>query len=125
MCWALITRTCSSGGPDRKNRNVIFAAHVLAAGQREFAGMLGKSLRRVPAKLKNTRWHASALTGAPILEETLGYAESTFSVECRVRGEMPAGDSVIVVGEVLDAQMLSENELTPLTMQETGFKHSG
>ncbi len=97
----------------------LFAVHVLASGQREFAGMLGKSFRSQPDKLNKVRWHPSAVTGCPILEDTLGY------VECRVTGELPAGDSTIVVGEVIEAQMQSEGELTPLTMRETGFKHSG
>ncbi len=97
----------------------LFAVHVLASGQREFAGMLGKSFRSQPNKLKKVRWHPSAVTGCPILEDTLGY------VECRVKGELPAGDSTIVVGEVIQAQMQSEAELTPLTLQETGFKHFG
>ncbi len=96
-----------------------FAVHVLASGQREFAGMLGKSSRTYPDKLKNVPWHASERTGCPILEETLGY------VECQVRGRLPAGDSTIVVGEVTSARMQSEGEPKPLTMQETGFKHFG
>lgn len=96
-----------------------FAVHVLATGQREFAGMLGRSSRTVPDKLKNVRWHPSSLTQCPILEETLGY------VECRVVGELPAGDSVIVAGEVIEAVILHDDELAPLTMLETGFKHSG
>lgn len=96
-----------------------FIVHLLATGQREFAGMLGRSSRTVPDKLKNVRWHPSVLSQCPILEETLGY------VECRVVGELPAGDSVIVTGEVIEAVVLCEENLAPLTMSETGFKHSG
>ena len=62
------------------------AVHVLASGQREFAGMLGKSSRSQPDKFKHLRWHPSVLTGCPILEDTLGY------IECRLVSEMPAGD---------------------------------
>ncbi len=97
----------------------LFAVHVLATGQRELAGMLGKSSRSQPNKLSKVHWHPSPVTGCPILEDTLGY------VECRVRGELPSGDSIIVVGEVIVAQIQSEGELSPLTMQETGFKHYG
>ncbi len=96
-----------------------FAVHVLASGQREFAGMLGRSSRTVPDKLKYARWYPSPITQSPILQDALGY------VECRVTGEMPAGDSVIVAAEIIDAQILAEGDLTPLTMQETGFKHAG
>jgi flavin reductase (DIM6/NTAB) family NADH-FMN oxidoreductase RutF len=96
-----------------------FAVHVLATGQREFAGMLGKSSRSNMHKLKNVRWHPSAVTGCPILDDTLGY------VECRVESELPAADSVIMLGEVINAEMLGEEEFVPLTMKETGFKHAG
>ena len=97
----------------------LFAVHVLATGQREFAGMLGKSSLSIMNKLKNVRWHPSAVTACPILEDTLGY------IECRVAGELAAGDSDIVLGEVIHAEMLSEEEIEPLTMKETGFKHFG
>jgi len=108
---------------ESRTRNFIeasgfFAVHVLASGQREFAGMLGRSGRTTPDKLKGVRWHPSPLTQSPLLEDTLGY------LECRVRGTMPAGDSTIVVGEVVDA-FLGDLALAPLTMQETGFKHFG
>jgi flavin reductase (DIM6/NTAB) family NADH-FMN oxidoreductase RutF len=96
-----------------------FVVHVLASGQREFAGMLGRSSRTVTDKLKNVQWHASPATGCPILEETLGY------IECRVVSTTPAGDSTIVVGEVIEANLTHDGEIEALTMKETGFKHSG
>jgi flavin reductase (DIM6/NTAB) family NADH-FMN oxidoreductase RutF len=96
-----------------------FAVHVLATGQREFAGMLGKSSRSNMHKLTNVRWHPSAVTSCPILEDTLGY------VECHVEGELLAADSVIMLGKVVHGEMLSEEEIAPLTMEETGFKHAG
>ena len=96
----------------------VFAVHVLATGQREYAGMLGKSSRTNPRKMDLVRWHPSAVTQNPILEDTLGY------VECRVVSDSGAGDSVILVGEIIHAELFN-NELAPLTMQETGFKHFG
>ena len=96
----------------------LFAVHVLASGQREFAGMLGKSSRTNPRKLDAVRWEPSVLTQNPILADTLGY------VECLVRGETQAGDSIVLVGEIIAAELFN-NELAPLTMQETGFKHFG
>ena len=95
-----------------------FAVHVLATGQREFAGMLGKSSRTNPRKLDAVRWAPSALTQNPILQDTLGY------VECRVSGQSTAGDSLVLVGEIIAAELFN-SELAPLTMQETGFKHFG
>ncbi len=96
----------------------LFAVHVLATGQREFAGMLGKASRTNPRKLDAARWQPSALTQNPILQDTLGY------VECRVTGQSDAGDSIVVVGEIIAAELFN-HELAPLTMQETGFKHFG
>lgn len=95
-----------------------FAVHVLATGQREFAGMLGKSSRTNPRKLDAVRWQASAVTQNPILQDTLGY------VECRVASAAQAGDSIVLVGEIIAAELFN-SELAPLTMQETGFKHFG
>lgn len=95
-----------------------FAVHVLATGQREFAGMLGKASRTNPRKLDAARWQPSAVTQNPILQDTLGY------VECRVTGQTDAGDSTVLVGEIIAAELLN-HELAPLTMQETGFRHFG
>ena len=96
-----------------------FVVQVLASGQRELAGMLGRSSKTEPDKLRKVRWHPSPTSQAPILEDTLGY------VECRLTGQLPAGDSIVLVGEVIEAQFSNEHELAPLTMQETGFKHFG
>ncbi len=96
-----------------------FTIQVLASGQRELAGMLGRSTQAPADKLKKVRWHASPLSRAPILDDILGY------LECRLTGELPAGDSVVLVGEVIEAVSSGEHELAPLTMKETGFKHYG
>lgn len=96
----------------------LFAVHVLASGQREFAGMLGKSSRTNPHKLDAVRWYPGELTRNPILQDALGY------VECRVVSQADAGDSIVLVGEIIQAELFN-NELAPLTMQETGFKHFG
>ncbi len=95
-----------------------FGVTVLKTGQRELAGLLGKASKRNPTldKLASIQHHLSA-NGNPILDEGIGF------FECRVTSEMPAGDSVIVLGEVIDAQLLGEGE--PLTMKETGFRHAG
>lgn len=96
----------------------LFAVHVLASGQREFAGMLGKSSRTNPHKLDAVRWRPGELTRNPILQDALGV------VECRVVSQADAGDSIVLVGEIIQAELFN-HELAPLTMQETGFKHFG
>ena len=93
-----------------------FAVCVLEAGQRDLAGQLGKSLARVPDKLDGLEI-VNAPNGFPILGDALG------AVVCRVQSELPAGDSTIVLGEVVEAVQLREGE--PLTMREAGFRHAG
>ena len=93
-----------------------FAVNVLESGQRELAGHFGKKARHVGNKLEGIPHHSSQ-TGLPVLDAALGY------VVCQVTGEMPAGDSVVVVGEVIEAQLFREGE--PLTMREAGFRHAG
>ena len=44
-------------------------------------------------------------------------------LECRVAGELPAGDHTVFVGEIVEAGALREGEA--LTMRETGFRYSG
>ena len=93
-----------------------FAVNVLETGQRELAGHFGKKARHVGDKLAGIPHHQSP-SGQPILDQALGY------VVCAVSGELDAGDSVIVLGEVVEARVLREGE--PLTMREAGFRHAG
>ena len=93
-----------------------FAVCVLESGQRGIAGQLGKPLARAPEKLDGLEI-VSAPDGFPILGESLG------AVVCRVQGELPAGDSTIVLGEVVEAVQLRDGE--PLTMRAAGFRHAG
>lgn len=93
-----------------------FAVNVLTAEQRELAGRLGKPYARSPQKLEGLQMGTSE-SGCPVLLETAAW------VECAVEGELPAGDSTIVLGRVVDAHVLHAEE--PLTMRAAGFKHAG
>lgn len=93
-----------------------FAVNVYGAEQRELAGQLGKSYSKHPDKTEGLHWDVSE-TGCPVLLDTLAY------VECEVESEMPAGDSTLVLGRVVDARVLRRAE--PLTMLAAGFKHAG
>lgn len=96
----------------------LFAACPLAAGQKELAGDLGR-----PKKRAGDKYAAYDLatveteSGIPALAAALGY------VVCRVQSETPAGDSVVLIGEVIEARVLHEGK--PLTMAEAGFRHAG
>jgi flavin reductase (DIM6/NTAB) family NADH-FMN oxidoreductase RutF len=96
----------------------VFTINVLASGQRDLAGQLGRSRYKVGDKLASLAWQAAPMTGCPVLhEDALAY------VECRAVGVHPAGDSWLVVAEVLNVKSLRPGE--PLTMKEAGFRHAG
>jgi Conserved protein/domain typically associated with flavoprotein oxygenases, DIM6/NTAB family len=93
-----------------------FTVNVLREGQRELAGALGKSRLKHPDKMANIHY-TYAGEHHPILPEALAW------VACEVRHTTPAGDSTLLIAEVVDAGMLTEDEA--LTMKAAGFKHAG
>ena len=93
-----------------------YVVNVFDANQRELAGKLGRSLSRTPDKLAEIAFGATA-SGQPYLLDTLGW------VEVAIENEAPAGDSVLLIGRVVDAGMLRHDE--PLTMRAAGFRHAG
>ncbi len=97
-------------------RSGYFAVNIYASGQRELAGTLGKTAFKVPDKLKGLAYDLSK-NGCPLLHDALGW------VECHVTGSVPAGDSTVIVGEVINVGLRREGEA--LTMKEAGFRHAG
>jgi flavin reductase (DIM6/NTAB) family NADH-FMN oxidoreductase RutF len=93
-----------------------FTVNVLRTGQRELAGALGKSAYKHPKKLAGIDYTVNE-QGYPILSVALSW------VACEVRQTMPAGDSTLVIAEIIDAGVIAKGE--PLTMTETGFRHAG
>lgn len=95
-----------------------FAICPFAADQRQLAADLGR-----PKSRAGDKYEAFGLTtidteqGVPVLADTLGY------VICQVRAELPAGDSAVVLAEVIDAGVL--NDGNALTMRAAGFRHAG
>lgn len=97
-------------------RTGLFAVNVYSADQRDLAGLLGKSFSKHPEKLESLAFVIGE-TGCPVLVECMAY------VECRVQGEMPAGDSTLLLAQVEGAAVLRRTD--PLTMFAAGFKHAG
>jgi flavin reductase (DIM6/NTAB) family NADH-FMN oxidoreductase RutF len=93
-----------------------FAVNVFDATQRDLAGRLGKGYAAHPDKLEGLNWDVGD-AGCLVLRETLGW------VECALESETPAGDSTLLVGQVVGAQVLRREE--PLTMLAAGFRHAG
>lgn len=98
-----------------------FIVNVLRAGTRELAGNLGKSAVQHPDKLVGVAYDLGA-NGCPILRDALAW------VACEVRHTSEAGDSTLVVAEIVDAGGIvgdgSEGD-RPLTMEDAGFRHAG
>jgi flavin reductase (DIM6/NTAB) family NADH-FMN oxidoreductase RutF len=93
-----------------------FAINVYSHDQRDLSGVLGKSLAKHPDKLDGLP-HGTGESGCPVLLDAAAW------VECQVENEMPAGDSTIILGRVVGARVLRQDE--PLTMRAAGFKHAG
>lgn len=93
-----------------------FAVNVFSDDQRELSGRLGKPHSRVPDKAQELRL-APGETGCPL------WLDGLASVECQVEGQLPAGDSTLVLGRVVNVVVHREGE--PLTMRAAGFKHAG
>ncbi len=94
-----------------------FALSIYAADQRELAGLLGRHSAKMPDKFASVAWEPGSATGCPVIAGTLG------ALECRVVDTIDAGDSILVVAEVIEAHAPRDGE--PLTMQAAGFKHAG
>ena len=90
--------------------------NVLRSGDRELAGKLGKSALQHPDKLVNISFHPGS-NGCPILDDALAW------VACDIRNTAEAGDSTVIIAEVIDVGLLADG--LPLTMAEAGFRHAG
>jgi flavin reductase (DIM6/NTAB) family NADH-FMN oxidoreductase RutF len=97
-------------------RSRTFLINVLRSGDRELAGQLGKSALKQPEKMNSVEYTLGP-GGAPILRTALGWAA------CEVKHTVEAGDSTLVIAEVIEVGMQGEGQ--PLTMNEAGFRHAG
>jgi flavin reductase (DIM6/NTAB) family NADH-FMN oxidoreductase RutF len=107
---------------DSKTHRIIeacgqFAVNVFETGQRELAGQLGRKLINKPDKFDNVPWASGPATGAPLMRDALSW------LECQVQSKVESGDHTIYIAKVVEAGVNREG--IPLTMMETGFRHSG
>ena len=95
-----------------------FAVCPLADGQRDLAGALGRPKARAGDKFAAADLAIrNSAAGVPVLGDALGY------VVCDLRGEIEAGDSVVLVAEVIEAAVFHDG--APLEMRAAGFRHAG
>jgi flavin reductase (DIM6/NTAB) family NADH-FMN oxidoreductase RutF len=89
-----------------------FTVNVLKQGQLELTRRFGTRSGRNEDKLAGIRWRPGR-TGAPILEQALGY------LDCELSGRHRAGDHELVLGRVVDGRIL-DAAAAPLTYADTG-----
>ena len=90
----------------------VFSVNVLGKGQMDLARHFGTQSGRDLDKLEGIEWHPGK-SGAPILADALAY------LDCRAIDSYPAGDHILVVGQVIDGAILHSN-IAPMTYEETG-----
>ena len=95
-----------------------FGVSLLADGQRELAGKLGRSSAQAADKLKGVKTKPAPVSQTPVLADALGW------IECRVIASLPAGDHTLVLGEVVEAGV-EHQDARALTLEAAGFKYSG
>jgi flavin reductase (DIM6/NTAB) family NADH-FMN oxidoreductase RutF len=95
-----------------------FAICPFRYDQRELAGNLGRPRSRMGDKFAA---YDVAITmsasGVPVVADSLGY------VICRVSASLPAGDSLVLIGSIVEAAVFATDR--PLTMRDAGFRHAG
>jgi flavin reductase (DIM6/NTAB) family NADH-FMN oxidoreductase RutF len=89
-----------------------FTVNILKQGQLDLARRFGTRSGRNEDKLAGIRWRPGR-TGAPILEQALGY------LDCQIAGRHRAGDHELVLGHVVDGKII-DPAAAPLTYADTG-----
>ena len=95
----------------------VFSVNLLGKDQKAIAEHFVKPASVVGEKLKDVRYRLGK-TGAPVLEEAIGY------VECEVREiANDLGDHAVVIGEVVEACV--QKDEPALTLMDTGWHYGG
>ena len=95
-----------------------FVVGPFRSDQRELAGNLGRPKERAGDKIAIYDLEIESMeSGGCALRDSLG------ALACEVRSECKAGDSVVLIAEVVEARILGDGE--PLTMAAAGFRHFG
>jgi flavin reductase (DIM6/NTAB) family NADH-FMN oxidoreductase RutF len=78
------------------DRSGIFAVNILTPEMTELAKVFSDNGRPEAERFRGVQYH-TASTGAPILDENMGW------IECQVTYRYAGGDHTIFVGEVVNA----------------------
>lgn len=91
-----------------------FAVSLLGRDQQRLAEL---GFRGSGDRLDRVAWHPCPVTGAPVVEEALGY------LGCRVRGWLEGGDHDLVMAEVAAGEVFRDGDL--LTVGMTPWSYGG
>jgi flavin reductase (DIM6/NTAB) family NADH-FMN oxidoreductase RutF len=100
---------------DMIRRSGVFSVCVYGADQRKMAARLARPAARAPDKLTEYEHVDGAVTGAPVLVDSLA------CVECRVEEARELGDHVLFIGHVVGGEVRAEGE--PLTLRSARFRY--
>jgi flavin reductase (DIM6/NTAB) family NADH-FMN oxidoreductase RutF len=106
-----------SGSFEMLKQSRVFSVSLLRKDQQSVAEHFVKPSRLVGEKLKDVPHHLGR-TGAPVLDDAIGY------LECEVREiANEHGDHAVVVGEVVEAVLRRDEPA--LTLMDTGWQYGG
>lgn len=97
-------------------RSGSFSLSVLAADQKDLAAVFFKPQQAVGGRFEAAPYSRGAM-GLPILDDALG------GVECRLVGQVAAGDHTVFVGEVVSAVLHRDG--AALDLAGTGWQYGG
>lgn len=90
----LVCVKSESQGSESIRRNGVFVVNILTAEQEPLSRYFSSSDRTRGVDAFSRIPHRTVATGAPVLNDTMAY------LDCCLHGTYPAGDHVIVIGEV-------------------------
>jgi flavin reductase (DIM6/NTAB) family NADH-FMN oxidoreductase RutF len=98
------------------DREGVLCVHFLDRSQQDVAQSFFKTAEHGD-KLAGMAYRIGEQTGCPVIEDALAHAE------CKIVHIWDGGDHVVVVAEVLDAELHREGE--PLTLADTPWQYGG
>ncbi len=81
----------------------VFCANVLCEGQEELARRFATSAATGIEKFNGVPWVPAPATGAPLLDGVAAW------IDCRIHDRFDAGDHLLVLGEVLELDVVTES----------------
>ncbi|NER97891.1 MAG: flavin reductase [Symploca sp. SIO1B1] len=106
-----------SGSHAMIKKSGVFAISFLDSEQKDLAAKFFKPRRRVGNKFEDVEFYEGAVTGCPIISDSLGY------VECKLVSTVEEGDHTVFVGEVIGSGVHREGN--QLLLESTGWQYGG